>query len=82
MNHIVKATAASLLLLASITACSMFKRPVSLNTSSDIPAAKGGVKFAKTDNGNTSIDVTLELFSRPSEAPAPREHLRGLGSCG
>ncbi len=66
-----KVVAASLLLLASSTACSMFKHPDSMNVSADIPAAKGDVKFAKTDNGNTSINLTLEYLADPQKLQPP-----------
>ena len=71
MKPTITIAAAGLLLLASGTACSMFKHPDAMNVSSDIPAAKGDVKFAKTDNGNTSIDLTVQYLADPQKLLPP-----------
>ncbi len=71
MNVPFKTVGASLLILAAGTSCSFFKHPDAMNVSSDIPAAKGEVKFDKTENGNTSIVLTVQYLANPEKLLPP-----------
>ena len=61
-----------LLALAPITAYSLtvptiFQHADVMNVSPDLPAAQGMVKFAKTDNGNTSINLMVKYMAEPQK---------------
>lgn len=71
MNTTIKTVGVSLLILAAGTSCAFFKHPDTMNVSSDIPAAKGEVKFKKTDNGNTAITLTVSYLADPQKLLPP-----------
>ena len=45
----------------------MFQHANVMNTSPDIPAAQAKVKFGKTDNGNTTIDLVVKHLAEPEK---------------
>lgn len=49
----------------------MFKHATAMNVSPDIPAAKGGVKFGRTDDGNVSIHLSVKYLADPQKLRPP-----------
>lgn len=50
---------------------SLFQHANTMNVSPDIPAAQGKVKFGKTDNGNTTIDLVVKYLAEPQKLAPP-----------
>jgi hypothetical protein len=64
----------AILALAPISAYAlptMFQHADNMSVSPDIPAAQGKVKFAKADNGNTSIDLIVKYLADPQKLQPP-----------
>jgi len=62
------------LALSPITAFAlpdMFKHATAMNVSPEIPAAKGEVKFGKTDDGNISIHLSVKYLADPQKLQPP-----------
>lgn len=72
ISHITLVTVA--LALSPITAYAfpgLFNRAVTMNVSSDIPAAQGKVKFSKTDDGNVSVTLKVKYLADPEKLQPP-----------
>ncbi|WP_306599067.1 hypothetical protein [Geothrix sp. 21YS21S-2] len=60
--------------LSPITAFAMpdmFKHATAMNVSPEIPAAKGEVKFGRTDDGNISIHLSVRYLADPQKLRPP-----------
>ena len=74
MNNYRKTLVTALLALAPAAAFAlppMFQHANTMNVSPDIPAAKGQVKFSKSDNGNTTINLTVKYLAEPQKLQPP-----------
>ncbi|MDR3671333.1 MAG: hypothetical protein P4L36_10825 [Holophaga sp.] len=49
----------------------LFQHASAMTVSPDMPAAQGTVKFAKTDNGNTSIYLVIKYMAEPQKLQPP-----------